>query len=100
MADHTHSDRAAECRCHMHAAMADCRPGQCLCTAQARPEVQIVQRGSTISVADVQALVLWAVAEGQNPKWAFIKVGSSCRASRGPVLPPLVYNLAVSAACA
>lgn len=46
--------------------------------AQARPEVQIVQRGGSITVADVQALVLWVLAEGANPKWAFVRVSIAC----------------------
>lgn len=41
---------------------------------QARPEVQLTQRGASITVADVQALLLWVLADGNNPKWAFIKV--------------------------
>jgi hypothetical protein len=43
---------------------------------QARPEVQVVQRGGTITVADVQALLLWVLADGTNPKWAFVRVSS------------------------
>lgn len=55
--------------------------------AQARPEVQVVQRGGSITVADVQALVLWVLAEGQNPKWVFIKVSILCVWTEGPKPP-------------
>jgi hypothetical protein len=41
---------------------------------QARPEVQLTQRGASITVADVQALLLWVLADGNNPKWAFVQV--------------------------
>lgn len=44
---------------------------------QVRPELVIKHHVQPIGIQDVQALVLWTIAdfrEGSNPKWAFIKV--------------------------
>ena len=43
---------------------------------QAKPALVVTQKGP-IRVPDIQALVLWVLAdrkEGKNPGWAFVKV--------------------------
>lgn len=49
----------------------------CMHVAQGRPEVRIVRPESSIKIADVQALLLWVLSEGQNPAWAFVKVSGN-----------------------
>lgn len=43
---------------------------------QVRPELVVKHHVQPIGLPDVQALVLWTIAdyrEGSNPKWAFLK---------------------------
>ncbi len=46
---------------------------------RARAEVSIMVP-SPIRISDVQGLLMWMLAEGQNVRWCFVKVGScSCQ---------------------
>lgn len=50
----------------------------CFLSPQARPEVKIQNSGTAIRIEDVQALLLWVLADGQSPAWAFVKVKGFC----------------------
>ena len=45
---------------------------------QAHAEVKLTPN-ARVRIADVRDLVLWVLADGANPSWAFIKVRSALR---------------------
>lgn len=45
---------------------------------QARAGIQI-SYGQPIRVPDVQNLIMWTLADGANPQWAFLKVSFTCQ---------------------
>ena len=62
---------------------------------QARAGIQI-SYGQPIRVPDVQNLIMWTLADGANPQWAFLKVSLTCQDSYPSVeMHDLQVNLAI-----
>lgn len=87
-AHHVHDPSRVCMTCHMRDLLTFC-----MHVAQGRPEVRIVRPESSIKIADVQALLLWVLSEGQNPAWAFVKVSEKFKLKAAPA------EQAAAAAC-
>lgn len=71
-------------------------PEDAECGWQAHAEVQLADN-ARVRIADVRDLVMWVLADGSNPSWAFIKVISS--SPQHHVLSCHVASLKDKAAC-
>ena len=60
----------------------------CASLLQACASVQPVNPTASLRMKDAQGLVLWVLADGANPRWAFVKVRPpACAPTSCPLLP-------------